>query len=105
MIAEKMMTCYTIINAMTEVLLFDATGRLKGAGVCDEVRNSINNRGRKRPVWSLRFASDLESEEFNDETAMIGGFPWEMRHNYPSMMTLYTIIFSMMTHRHRINEA
>ena len=56
-------------------------------------------------VWSLRFASDLESEAFNDGTAMIGGFPWEMRHNYPSMMSLYTTIFLMMTHHHWINEA
>ena len=44
----------------------------------------IDSRGRKKAV---RFASVLESEEFNDETAMIGGFPWEMRQNHPSMMT------------------
>ena len=47
----------------------------------------------------MRFASDLELEAFNDGTAMIGGLPWEMRHNYPSMMTLHTIIFII------INEA
>ena len=63
----------------------------------------FDNRRRKKAVWSLCFAPDIESEEFNDKTIMIGGFPWKMRHNYSSMMPLHTIIFLMMTH-HWIND-
>ena len=103
MITEKMMTYYTIINAMTDVLLLVG---LSGAQVLPtRCGITFNNRGRKKAVWSFSFGSDLESEEFNDETATIGGSPWEMSHNYLSIMTLYTIIFQMMTHRLLINEA
>ena len=55
--------------------------------------------------WMTMITSDLELAEFDDENTMIEGFPWEMRLNYSSMMTLYTIIFSTMYHRHWIHEA
>ena len=91
---------------------FDAHDRLKGAGVCDEAQVfatrceiPFNNRQTKISCRSLRFASDLGSEAKRNESAMIGGFPWETRHNYQSMMTFYMIIFLMMTHHHWINEA
>ena len=67
--------------------------------------NPFNNRQTKISCRSLHFASDLGSEAKRNESAMIGGFPWETRHNYQSMMTFYTIIFLMMTHHHWINEA
>ena len=105
MISDKMMACYTIINAMKHVFLLMRMTASKAQVFATRCEIPFNNRQTKISCRSLRFASDLGSEAKRNESAMIGGFPWETRHNYPSMMAFYTIIFSMMTHHHWINEA